>query len=466
MIRNLIQKHLSKKHSLFNPANIVKRGSDGKNLAWKYAPAVPINWDLEDRNNLPGKRTLFFKDEKTDLISPVPPFNNDEEPQYQYFSEPERNEYYHWDISHRNAVNLGCNELSPFSEEKGIILNDFDDRVDYHPWCRHKCFIPYSPQRGLVWHWIRYFCVITASRLDTILYNGYYFNEEEIDRLAVILARNHLFEVINAITPQETFDYEQKVSDHIEDDHLWRGVLGEPFIKRALSERSDRKPIILEVGSIPIPKFQWIRVSLDGVDAIRGINYEMKSPRPLLRFFQTYPMDSFQCEELSEFQYSLKKKYPFTNPTMEQYRNQVDFLVYNQLKRDDNKKTYKQLYKAVDQFSFNDEEPFYAFGKEKYAPFGYAWKEEEKTSELGYYFYQTAVQDQIGVEATELVKWDCLTGSLKAIRVKRRNIMYDIAIELQKFWDQVHSYRVKNNVTFKDFYRKNADHLAELGNLD
>lgn len=435
-----------------------------RNESYGDTPEMPIDWSLKDRENLPGKRVMYFKDPETDLISPAPPRQFCEFERYgscyTFYNTPQRRKTYMWDISHRNAVGLGCNEETPpfqnIMEED--VLNTFDSTINYHPWCREFGFKKYARQRGLFWHWIRYFSVITASRLDTILYNGY-FKNEEIPIWDVVLARNHLFKILTCQIPQETVVF----TNNIEEDHLWRGVYGEDFAKRSLIEKShlDPKPVILEVGSIPIPGYRWIRVSLDGIDAVRGINYEMKSPRPLLWMFDNNnKMNSDQYMRLLDFQSAHTPSFAFTNPALEEFRMQTDFLVMDAMEHGEG--SYDELYGKIDRYTFGMV-PFAEFGKRKrgFEPRGYYWTEEKQTGDLGYYFYQANVQDQIGVDATELVKWDCLTDTIKATRIKRRAILYDVAVELQKFWDQVHAYRVKHGITFKDFYRIN--HLETLG---
>lgn len=439
------------------------------NAKYGSTPPVPIGWSLSDREHLPGERLLYYKDPETDLLTPAEPHILDEDETHKFYSTPTRlclqqavpearSVPEAWDLEHRGVAGFGCNEPSPFVEGEGKVLNERIEGVKYHEWCEKYCFQQFAEQRGLVWHWQRYKSVITASRLDTILYNGYIVNDS-IPVWDVIAAREHLFKILTCQTPQETITR----TNNVEEDHLWRGVYGEDYIKKALSARSDRRPILMEVGSIPIPGYRWIRVSLDAIDAERGINYEMKSPRPLLRFFRTYPIDASQYAELVTFQKSLVRKYQFPNPALNQFEKEVDFLAMHALRQEGNTRSYEELCDAVGNFTFRDQEPFYDFGRQQYLPEGYKWTEEHETSDLGFYFYQTNVQNQIGVSATELVKWDCLTGTLKAIRIKQRNIMYDVAVELQKFWDDVHRYRVQHHITFRDFYKVN--HLEELGDL-
>lgn len=436
-----------------------------RNAPYGETPEMPLDWSLHDRSELPGEVIMYYKDPDTDLLSPVASPELLDEDQlmsgcYRNYSTPQRRNEYIWDISHRTTPGYGCNEFTPpFSAAvEQEILNVFDPSIDYHPWCRANCFKPFDRQRGLFWHWIRYYAVITASRLDTILYNGYIRNED-IPRLDVILARDHLFKVLTCQIPQETVEF----TSNIEEDHLWRGVYGESYAKRSLIEKSPfhPKPIILEVGSIPIPGYRWIRVSLDGIDAVRGINYEMKSPRPLLWLFKNYEIDVETFAKLAEFQALHIPPFKFTNSALNEFRMQTDFLVMNACAINPTL-TYESAYRAIDKYDF-DVTPFDALGKQqkKFAPNGYYWCEEQHTDDLGYYVFQANVQDQIGVAATELVKWDCLTDTIKATRIKRRNIMFEVAVELQKFWDQVHAYRVKHQVTFKDFYRIN--NLVSLG---
>jgi hypothetical protein len=405
------------------------------------------------------------------LISPAPPeewISKEERDKYVYYSMPNREITPIWDISHRDVARFGCNEPQPPFNNLGPakMLNEIDPNIEYDPWVQNFCFQEFAPQRGLFWHWIRYFSIITASRLDTILYNGYIENET-IDRLNVIVARQHLFEILTCQIPQETVVND----DNIEENHLYRGVFGEELAQKSLFERSDRHPSILVVGSAPLPGYKWIRVSLDGIDAERNINYEMKAPRPLRDFFRKYTFDRAQYEKVLNFQQNIKlmnKHFVFNNPKMDQYRLQCDFLVMDALERQKTKpeceqKTYEQLYESINRYTF-DTEPFLDFGRaqEKYAPNGYYWRNEQSPLDLGFYFFQANLQDQIGVASTELVKWDCLTGCITATKIKRRpNILYDVAIELQMFWDQVHAYRVKHQITFRDFYKIN--NLSTLG---
>ena len=437
------------------------------NLPYNGTPEVPRGWDLYDRSCLPGEHYFYYKDPETDLLSPAPPHITEPDRLHLLYSTPQRSSDYLWQREHRDNQYFGNNEPSPFTDEIIYeVLNERDEYVDYHPWVEANCFQPFARQRGLFWHWVRFKSIITASRLDTILYNGYY-QDTETDRLNVILARHHLFKILTCQIPQETFDDEAKVSYNIDGDHLWRGVFGEDYIKKVLPFRSNRHPIILNVGSIPIPGYRWIRVSLDGVDAELGINYEMKCPRPLLNFLKNYTVTAEDFAEIQIFQRSLKKKFVFTNPALEQFRVEIDFMILNELRNPINRLTYEELAAKVNCFAFEDVEPFASFGRqqEEFAPNGYHWSEEKCTRDLGFYFYQTNVQNEIGLDATELVKWDCLAGTLKAVRIKKRNIMFDVAVELQKFWDQVNNYRVEHQITFKDFYRVNEESLKKLGEL-
>lgn len=437
------------------------------NLPYGPTPEMPQGWSAYDRSSLPGEHLYYYKDPETDLLSPAPVHIIAPDEHHRLYSTPRRTHPYIWDINHRTNAYFGEAEPSPFTDEITYeVLNERDDYVDYHPWVAANCFQPFARQRGLFWHWIRYKAVITASRLDTILYNGYFANDKT-DRLDVILARDHLFRILTCQIPQETFDDTATVSYDIDGEHLWRGVFGEDYIKKVLPLRSDRHPLIMNVGSLPIPGYRWIRVSLDGIDAEHGINYEMKCPRPLLNFRKNYNIDVAQFSEMQAFQRGMKQKLVFTNPALEQFRVEIDLLILNELGNPLNHLSYEELFAKVNCFRFEDTEPFASFGCKQgsFAPTGYWWTEEKHTSDLGFYFYQTNVQNEIGVSATELVKWDCLAGTLKAIRIKKRDILFDVAVELQKFWDQVHAYRVQHQITFKDFYRVNEASLAPLGEI-
>lgn len=440
------------------------------NLPYKDTPAIPKNWSLPD-DAFPGEVLLYYKNPDTDLISPATPEpwrTPEEQACCVEYSTPQRDTPYVWDIGHRDVACFGCNEEQPPFANLGSakVLNEFDPNFPYNPWVKDFCFQEFAPQRGLFWHWIRYYSIITASRLDTILYNGYIENDS-IDRYNTIVARQHLFEVLTCQIPQETV-----VNDsNIEENHLYRGVFGEELAQKSLSERSDRHPTILVVGSAPMPGYRWIRVSLDGIDAKLGINYEMKAPRPLRDFFKNYALSMDEYAKVLDFQQNIRlveKPFVFTNPAMEAYRTQCDFLVMDALERQKEKpveqqRSYTQLFESINEYTFK-EEPFADFGRaqERFAPNGFLRKQEKSPLDLGYYFFQANIQDQIGVSSTELVKWDCLTGCITATEVKRRpDMFFKITIELQKFWDQVHAYRVKHQITFRDFYKVNE--LWKLG---
>lgn len=156
-------------------------------------------------------------------------------------------------------------------------LNRLRQRVRYHPSSRRNAFKKkVAKQRGASWFEQRYKLPGTGSRLNAILYEKFIIDKENpppknVD--IVLYNRQKLFEELTGQTERG----QMVNSGNLFDDHIRRGVIGEPIMDKLYQVWSKgRKP--LEMPSILDKVSRLIRVSADGQDPLTGLAIEFKMP--------------------------------------------------------------------------------------------------------------------------------------------------------------------------------------------
>lgn len=149
--------------------------------------------------------------------------------------------------------------------------------VKYHPSAQRNAFVTgVKRQRTRGWFKERYETPDTGSRLNTILYENFY-DDEELERPEgvpiVVFNRQVLFEQLTGQTDRAKMQNTKKLYT----DDIRRGVVGEPVMDKLYEVWSQgRWP--LEMPSILRPG-GFTRVSADGQDPVTGCAIEYKMPR-------------------------------------------------------------------------------------------------------------------------------------------------------------------------------------------
>lgn len=156
-------------------------------------------------------------------------------------------------------------------------LNRLRQRVRYHPSSRRNAFKKrVAKQRGAAWFEERYNMPATGSRLNAILYEKFINDKDNPCPQGVNLVvynRQKLFEELTGQTTRGKMEN----SGNLFNDHIRRGVIGEPIMDKLYQVWSKgRKP--LEMPSILDKVTGFIRVSADGQDPVTGDAIEYKMP--------------------------------------------------------------------------------------------------------------------------------------------------------------------------------------------
>lgn len=424
------------------------------NTQLEYAYSIPQGWDMYNMI-LPGVPTIFYKDPKTHLLSPVgPDAALGDNRHYVELLKPKRNIEPIWDISCRSNTRYGYGEEIDMGEVVYEYLNIRDPDMVLHPFVEQHAFKEWERQRGIFW-FIKRWKKGTASEADTVLYNGYYPRPKvgKLPYRVALYARNELIKVkiceAKASPVQNT--------GNIEADDLRRGITDEDVAKAKLMKCYPTPLTLFEFGSMPIPGYNWFNVSLDSTDQ-DGQNHEFKSPRVLDRLFETVTptkeandlipviMDLIQSENIA-IDASFSKE----------WRMSVNYLIADAIVRrriteSDRAAAVRTLWDRMQHFEFTEEELFADLGREIYPPYGYHCHDEQHASDLGRYFFQAHLQDNLGVASSSLCKYNYLLGTFNEVRVKRRpDILDHIMVELNMFQDQIMTLRCEKGITFQKY---------------
>lgn len=157
-------------------------------------------------------------------------------------------------------------------------LNRVRQNVPYHRSSLRNGFKrKVSKQRGLGWFRKGYRFPATASRLNTILYENFYNDDEDpapAGVKVVVYNRQRLFEQQSGMKGRVVM----KNTGRLYNDDIRRGVLGEPIMPKLYEVYSKgRRP--LEMPSLLERISRVFRASADGQDPLSGWSIEYKMPR-------------------------------------------------------------------------------------------------------------------------------------------------------------------------------------------